>query len=249
MSDTASICVPTNSLSLSDDIMDLIISELSYPTIYKLHLEGQIIYTKYLLDNGKRIISLLEDWIHPDSGYYPITKDFDFKNLDLIIKHIWNMLICLSSISHPDIPENLLRNACGFITMECECPNTYDDMCTDMWEFIILKYLDSEYDSSMDWLGGYNSCKYICSAIEKYPVIHELNTLAKQKHALSILIMTYLEYKDEVMHLYDSEYEKIDTNKKYYEELKSLIAVVSGNAHLCVEMVSRQFIKDTFYFM
>lgn len=252
MAASALITTSTNSSALSDDIIRLIMLELSYPTIYKLHLEGNTIYTKYLLDEGKRIITLLDDWIHPDSGYYPITEDFDFGNLELVIKHIWNMLICLSSVSHPDAPDYMLgeaHNACKFITMECECPNTYDDMCADMWKFIILKYLDSEYDSSMEWLGGYRKWKYICGAIHDYPEIHELDTLPKQKYALSILIMTYLENKDEIMHLYENEYEKIDTNEKYYRVLTSLIAVVSKNGHLGAEMVSKQFVKNTFYFM
>jgi len=249
MAASASISAPINSSALSDDIIELIMSELPYSTIYNLHLEGNTIYTSYLLEEGKRIISLLEDWIHPCADYQSTKTNLNFTNLDVVIKHIWNMLICLSSVSHPDMSNNMLFDACAFITMECNYPDTYDDMCSDMLEFIIIKYLDTEYDLSMEWLGGYKKWKYICSAINVYPKIHELDTLPKQKYALSILIMTYLEHKDEIMHLYDNEYEKINTDEKYYKVLTSLIAVVSGNGHLDAELISSQFVKDTFYFM
>lgn len=239
--------------ALPYNIIALILQKISYTTIYKLHLEGNKVLTRHLVKEGKKIITLLENLIHPDAGYSPISADFDFTNLDLITKHIWNMLICVSSNTDSDMIQQLLYHACAFISMECDAPDSYYNMCSDIWEFIIIKYLDSEYDEiTNSLLGDYKKWKYIFRAIKDYPGIHGLNTLAKQKYALSILIMTYLQHKDEIMHLYDDDYyesEKIDTNEKYYYELKSLIATVSGNRHLDAEMVSRQFVKDTFYFM
>ena len=239
--------------ALPDEIISLILQKMSYSTIYRLYLEGNATCHNYLLKQGKKTIDLLEQWIHPDAGYCPIETDFAFTNLELITKHIWNMLICVSSTADSDIPLQLLRDAHYFITMECDIPDSYDDMYSDIWEFIIIKYLDSEYDEiTNSWLGDYKKWKYIFQAIKDYPERHGLNTLAKQKYALAILIMAYIEHKDEIMHLYDDdddEFEKIDTDEKYYYELKSLIATVSGNSHLATEMVSGQFVRDTFYVM
>ena len=238
------------SITLSNDIIDRIVSKLSYPTIYSLYLEGNAICHNYLLTQGKKTITLLEECIHPDSGYYPIEDDFDFTNLDKIIKKIWNIIICLSTVFNPNLPANMLSDACAFILMEYDLPESYSNMVDDIWDSIIVRYLDSEYDETTNsWLEGYKKWKYICCAIDEYPHIHALHTAAKQKHALAILIMTYREHKDEIMHMYEHEYEQIDTDKKYYNELKSLIRVVSGNGHLGVEMVPNQFVKDTFYFM
>lgn len=240
---------PAIAPAVPDEINELTISKMSYPLIYRLHIEGNIIATHYLLKSGKIIITLLENLIHPDAGYCPIGTDFNFTNLDLITKQMWNMIICVSSSTDSDMNRQLLYHVCAFISMECDIPDSYYNMCSDIWEFIILQYLDSEYDSNLGCLGGYKKWKYILRAIEEYPAKHGLDTLAKQKYALSILIMTYLDHKDPIMHMYDNEYERIDTNKKYYRELKALITSVSKNAHLDAEMISSQFIKDIFYFM
>jgi hypothetical protein len=236
----------TRSIALSDNIIDIIMPKLSYPTIYNLYLKGNAIYHNYLLKQGQKIITILEEWIHPAAGYTPISADFEFTNLDKIIKHIWNMIICLSS----NLPANILYDACNFITMECDVPESYDVMIDDMWDFIIVRYLDSEYDvTTNSWLGGYKRWKYICNAIDEYSETHLLDTPAKQKYALVILIMKYIEHKDEIMHMYEDELEQIDTDEKYYNVLQSMIMVVSGNRHLCTEMIPQQFIIDTFYFM
>jgi len=250
-----SVSVPTaistsnNEAELPIEIIELIISKMHYPSIYRFHLEGNKVLTGHLLKEGKTIITLLENLIHPDAGYSPIGADFDFTNLDLITKQIWNMLICVSSNTDSDMHQQLLYHACAFITMECDTPDSYDEMCSDIWETIIVRYLDSEYDSTMEWLGGYKKWKYIFRAIEEYTSVHGLDTLAKQKYALSILIMTYLKYKDTIMNMYEDEHERIDTNEKYYAELTNLVAVVSGNGHLGTSMVSTEFVKETFYFM
>jgi hypothetical protein len=250
-------------ITLADDIIDIILSNLPYSTIYKLSLAGNAKYHSYLLSQGKELILCLEGWMHPAAEYNPISKDFDFTNLDLIIKHLWNMIICLKSVwvieysnstsstqSNMSISRNMLIDVYGYITMECDYPESYHDMTDDIWECIIITYLDSEYDETGNgWLGGYKKWKYICRAIENYPKQHELDTLAKQKHALTILILTYIEYKEEIMAMYENEYQRIDTDEKFYNELKSLIAVVSKNGHLGAEMISRQFVQDTFYFM
>jgi hypothetical protein len=233
---------------LPDEIISLILSKMSYATIYRLHLEGNTIYTNYLLDDGKRIISLLEEWIHPDAGYRPIGADFDFTNLELITKQIWNMLTCVSSTADSDIPLQLLYDANDFITMECDVPDSFKNMCSDIWKVIIKEYLDAEYNPGMEWFGGNVKWKYIYRNIEEYPAVHGLDTLAKQKYALSILIMTYLNYKNKIMHLYGA-YDVLDTNEKYYLGLKSLIVGVSSNSSLDMVLIPRQFVKDTFYFM
>jgi hypothetical protein len=51
------------------------------------------------------------------------------------------------------------------------------------------------------------------------------------------------------MNMYADERERIDTNEKYYGELRTLIATVSENGHLGTSMISSEFVKDTFYFM
>lgn len=240
----------TNATELPNELIEIIISKMHYPIIYKFHLEGNTVLTCHLLKEGKRIITLLENIIHSDAGYSPIGDDFDFTNLDVITKQIWNMLICVSPNADSDMHQQLLYNACAFITMECDVPHSYDGMCSDIWEFIIVRYLDSEYaETTNGWIRGYKEWKYISRAIEEYSVIYGLNTLAKQKYGISILITTYLKYKDTIMNMYEDEYARIDTNEKYYGELKSLIATVSGNAHLGVSMVCSRFVKDTFYFM
>jgi hypothetical protein len=248
VSTATSTATSTNALELSNDINELIISKMHYSTIYRFHLEGNVIFTRHLLKEGKSLITHLENLIHPDAGYSPIGADFDFTNLDLITKHIWNMLICVSN-TNSDMHQHLLYHVCGFISMECDAPDLYNAMFSDIWESIILLYLDSEYDSTMESLGGYKKWKYIFRAIERYTSTHGLDTLAKQKYALSILIMTYLEYKDTIMNMYEDEYKQIDTNEKYYDELRNLVAVVSGNGHLGTSMISREFVNETFYFM
>jgi len=229
------------------EIVDLIISKLPYPTIYKLFLKGNSIATRLLLKEGKRIITLLENLIHPEAEYSPIGDDFDFTNLDLITKQIWNMLICVSLNADSNLHHQVVYDACAFISMECDIPDSYDNMCSGIWESIIMKYLESEYASYMEMLGGYGRWSDIYSSIKEFPVAHGLDTLAKQKYALSILIMTYLKCKDTIMNMYEDEYERIDTHEKYYDELRNLIATVSG--YFDVIIISREFVKKTFYFM
>ena len=245
MADSASAATIAHRLPV--EIIQLIISKLPYPTIYRLVLEGNAIATRYLRYEGKRIITRLEKLIHPESGYTPIRDDFDFTNLDLIIKQIWNMLICISIIADSDTHQQVLYNACAFISMECDAPDSYDNMCSCIWDSIIEQYLDSEYASYMDMLGAYARFKYIDRAIEAFPAIHKLDTLATQKYALSILIMTYLKHKDVIMNMYNDENERIDTNKKYYDELRKLIVTVSGSFD--VTIISKKFVKDIFYFI
>jgi hypothetical protein len=237
----------TMAITLPADIMDLIISKMSYPSFYKLHLSGNSAITTYLLKNGRKIITLLEPYMNSDSDYSPIGDDFDFTNLDVIIKQIWNMIICISSLSN--INNELLSETFAFITMECEEPDSVYDIYSDIWETIIIEYLDSEYSSHMNWLGGYKRLKYICRAISKYSSTHNITTLNEEKYTLSILIKTYLGYKEEIMQMYSHEEEKIDTNQKYYKELRNLIATVSHNGDLATSLVSKEFVKKTFYFM
>jgi hypothetical protein len=236
-------------LSLPNEIIELIIKKLSYPTNYKLHLECNLAATTYLLNNGKRIISQLGNYINPNSKYYPIPDDFDFTNLEKITQHIWNMLIYIEPISDSDKYKQLMLDVCSFLTMESPAPDSYNDMRDNIWEEIIVQYLDSEYDSTLDFLGEYKTWNYIFIAIEEYAVNHGLDSIDKQKHALVLLIMTFLDLKHEIMHMYDGEVERIDTDKKYYEEFKRLIKTISRNGHLDTEMISDEFVKNTFYFM
>ncbi len=180
----------------------------------------------------------------------PIATDFDFNNLENITKHIWNMLICVKAQTADIYKYNqLIKSASAFLTMESETPELYDTICDDIWKCLILEYLDPKYNSSFEWLGGYKKWKYICRAIDNFPTRYKINTLTQQKYALTILIITYLEHKDEIMHMYANEPESIDTDKKYYEELTSLIKTISGNGHLAASIICNQFVKNTFYFM
>ena len=66
MADSASAATIAHRLPV--EIIQLIISKLPYPTIYRLVLEGNAIATRYLRYEGKRIITRLEKLIHPESG-------------------------------------------------------------------------------------------------------------------------------------------------------------------------------------
>jgi hypothetical protein len=238
--------------ALHNEVIDLIISKLSYHNIYKLHLSGYTNATYYLLLEGKKIITQLETLIHPDSGYFPISSDFNFNNLETITKHIWNLLICVKPQTEDSKIykyNQLMKSVSAFLTMECEAPGSYDTICNDIFEYLIVEYLDSEYCIALEWLGEYTKWKYIFNAIDDFPIVYKLDTLSQQKYGLSILILTYLEHKDEIMHMYDNQSKSIDTDTKYYEMLVSLIKTVSGNGFLAATIISNQFVKNTFYFM
>ena len=235
--------------ALPAEIIDIIMSRLPYHVIYNLHLAGDTSATRILLLEGQKIISLLERWINPDTKYIftsarsaSVVFNVDFTNLEAIIRHIWNLLICVE-ISSPDTIDrpahlDLFQNAYDFITMEGAVPESYDAMCDDIWDVIISEYLESHESLQ----GGYLSRKCIYRAIEAYPHTHGLDTLAKQKYALAILIKVYLAHKNDIINRYE-------TKAEYYEELVYLIQTISGNGALGVQMVSKEFVAETFYFM
>lgn len=234
------------------DIKCSIMKNMSYIHIYKLTLEGDKDIMQFLLNEGNRFITKLQEYISPDSDYSELSENIDYSDLNEIQRVLWNMIICVDPIddnSNDSGIINLIYDVCWFLTMETEKPESFSGMYADIWERIIVEYLDSEYDSNTAAYGGYKGWKYIFRAIEKYPKEHDLETLGKQKYCLALLITTYLEQKDTIMTMYSHEYNKIDTNQKYYDELRCLICTVSRNGHLEIGMIDSQFVKETFNFI
>lgn len=237
--------------SLPDELNRLIIGKMPYYSAYKLmenESNREMVMKKLLKDGKEMLIELETHWIHPESGYIPIPDyaTFDFSSLDAITRQLWNAIICVDGQLNSDYDlTDLLDDVQGFLTMECPPPPSYDAMRNNMWQNIILLALDTEYHPGMDWLGR-KKYKYIQRAIEEYPSVHELDTLAKQKYALGILIQTFIERKEEIMHMYPGH---VNTHQKFYNELVDLICQASDNGYEENLIVHPLFARNTFNFM
>lgn len=254
--DTSTITITEFIDALPIELNKLIVRNMSFPDAYQLMHHPQLtehqrdIVRETLIDDGKRMLEQLEEyWIHPESKYKPNQEPSKCISLESITRQLWNAIICIDKELIPgqetQITE-LENDVLAYLTMECPPPSSYDDMCDVMWQRIILLSLDTDYDSGMDWLGSYKKLKYIYRAIEKFPTIYGLDTLAKQKYALTILIKTFHSWRYEIMNLYPGE---IDIPIIFYRELQCLVARVSLNGDIGTHLIEQQFVKDTFDFI
>lgn len=236
--------------SLPVEIVQLIFSKLSPHDAYKLLSVKccRDIQLPLFLKNGKKLLATMEAyWIHPDSDYKPAPANTEFTELDAITRQLWNAYISVDKQLTPEFAQ-LEQDVFEFLTMQCEQPASYNQICDDMWIDIIRLALDTEYDPVMDVVGGYKKYKYINAAIDRFNGIYGLDTPEKEIYGLFALIKTYHDYKDEIYRLYGDG--AISTPLLFYGELKSLIAQVSyPTASESKGMISQEFLNSTFNFM